>query len=76
MKRLINQQNNYILRNDLKNKLPNIEGVKLELQDDELETLFKFLDQNYDSLEEKEREKYYSILTNRFNCKIIIFENK
>ena len=63
-------KNNYILRNDLKNKLPNIEGVTLELQDDELETLFKFLDQNYDSLEEKESEKYYSILTNKLNTDI------
>ena len=60
-------KNNFILRNDLKNKLPNIEGVELELQDNELETLFKYLDKNYDSLEEKVREKLYSILSEKIN---------
>ena len=58
-------RNNISIRKDLLNKLPNIQNSRLEIQDNELGTVFKYLDRNYDSLDETTREKYFSMLDNK-----------
>lgn len=57
--------NNYLLRNELSSRLKNINNVNFELLDNELEKVVKYLDRNYDSLDDKKREAYYSLIESR-----------
>ena len=53
---------NYILRNDLATNLTNIENVQLGIKNSEYGLLVKYINQNYDTLDENSKEKYYSLL--------------
>lgn len=69
---LINQIDNtkYTLRHDLKEKLSNIENNHLDLQDGEIESFAEYLDSNYDTLSESERDKCYNLLESKINDKV------
>lgn len=56
---------NYTLRYDLSTRLNNISNVHLSLETDEVEGLFRTLDDNYDTIPEKERDKYFSLLVDK-----------
>ena len=60
--------NNFSFRHDLLPITANIKNVDLSLKDDELELVFRFLDTNYDKLDEKDREKYYSLVESKIKC--------
>ena len=60
-------RNNVPLRKDLINRLPSDLSTSLTIQDNELEGLFRYLDRNYDSLDENVREKCYSMLETKLN---------
>lgn len=58
---------NYILRHDLSPKLVEINNINLEIKDNELGTIFNYLDQNYDGLDVSIRDKYYNIVLEMIN---------
>ena len=59
--------NNYTLRSDLHSRLGKMNNVDLGLKDNELEGFVSFLDQNYDVLEERERDKYYNLINSKLS---------
>ena len=61
---------NYLLRNDLTNKLSGLTGLSLELKDNELQRVMRYLDVNYHSLEEGIRNKYYNFVKNNISKNI------
>ena len=61
---------NYILRNNLSKHLRNIENVNIKIDSQELKNIMEYLDNNYDTADEKEIDKYYEIIKN------IIEENR
>ena len=60
-------KNNYTLRSDLVSNLTNIENVQLDIQDNEYVKFVNYIRQNYNNLEEKDREKYYTLLKRRID---------
>ena len=61
---------NYILRDSLSKHLRNIENVNIKIDSQELKNIMEYLDNNYDTTDEKKIDKYYNIIKN------IIEENK
>ena len=72
LEKLLNsiQNENYILRNNLSKHLRNIENVNIKIDSQELKNIMEYLDNNYDTADEKEIDKYYEIIKN------IIEENR
>ena len=67
IERLINSidKSNYALRYDLSSNLSKVQNVQLNLQDNELSSIFNYLDSNYDKLSEKDRDKCYELLESK-----------
>lgn len=61
---LVNDVNNanYILRSDLNSRLNKMENADLGLKDNELENFIIYLDQNYSSLSDRERDRYFDLV--------------
>ena len=61
------RRENYSLRSDLVSHLGDIENVKLDIQDNEYIDFINYIDGNYDSFKEVDRQKYFSLLKRRID---------
>ena len=61
---LLNSISNKIeLKYELSVRVTSVNNVNLNLTDEEIKTVFKHLDENYNHLDEERREKYYQIVS-------------
>ena len=55
-------EDNYPLRNDISNIINKIDNTNVKIEDKELDSIMKLLDNNYDRMKQEEQEKYYNIV--------------